>query len=212
VVVLALAALASPAAAQPCVGLPSFAGATRVSGGASFADSSSAYSAALGGSTARGLFGDLGAGVVQYEGVSGRTTYGFASAGMRATPERWPVQVCGVAGASHGKGPKGFSGTGTDVAITTAVAGVAAGLPVTVSRMFRVVPNGTVTWQYAETKLVVDDLPDQRASGTSGVLDLGVGIVFYDRVSVQPAWQLPFGGDDAGRTLSVTASVRLTRR
>ena len=191
--------------------MPSSANRTRLTAGTSIADSSQAYSASVGGATARGIFGDLGVGRVTYDGISGATNYGYAVAGGRVSPAAWRAQLCPVASVSHGVGPKDFSGIGTDVSITGASAGLAAGYPLRLSSSVAMVPNGTVTAQYAQTKVAFDGT-SQTSSGSSGLADVGLALVWRDRVSIQPAVQLPFAADDDARTFSITASVALFRR
>lgn len=198
--------------AQLCLGLPSSVNRARVTAGVSMADSSQAVSASLGGATARGIFGDLGVGRITYDGIAGATAFGFATIGGRVSPAAWRVQACPVAGVSHGVGPKGFSGTGTDVSINGASAGIAIGMPLRLPVGGLVVlPNGTLSAQYAQTKVTFSGT-SQSASATSGLADLGIALTWGDRVSIQPAIQVPFASDDRTRTVSITASVALLRR
>ena len=208
----ALAASLVPVVAQSqaCLGLPS--NPTRVAGAVSLADSSRAYSASLGGATPGGVFGDVGLGRVTYDYATGGTVFGFAEGGARISPPGWRLHVCPIVGASYGVGPKGFSGTGTDVSISAASAGLAFGLPLGGTRGITLVPNAIVSAQVAQTKVSGAGLQPASATGKSGLVDAGVAFLFGERLSLAPAVQIPFASDDNTRTVSLTVAIALGRR
>lgn len=200
----------SVVSAQACIGQPAAGGALRVGGGVSLADSSRAVVGSVGALGASGLFGSVGGGRVSYDYASGATTFGFLEGGKRITPTAWRPQVCVVAGASHGVGPRGFAGTGTDVAISSVSYGIASGLVLGSLRGIVLNPNLSVTGQLSQTKVTAADL-SQSNSASGGVVSAALSIIVRGRVSLQPAWQLPFASDGDEPTMSLTASIALGR-
>jgi hypothetical protein len=209
---LGTAVLFSPDAhAQACLGLPSFAGGSvHLNVAGEFPDSATAYAVGIGAGRQNSLFANLGGGQVSYEGLDEKSSFGFLEFGVQFPARR--AQICPIAGGSFGVGPDDDT-IGLKVTSSSASAGVAIGLPIAVSAL-TVIPNAAVKYEYLSVKCEVRDVGCEeegfgatRETFTSGLLDLGLGFVFRDRLSVQPLVHIPFGGTDEDATFGVFASV-----
>lgn len=210
-IALAIATVMSASAvrAQTCLGFPSYSGGgIHLNAGGQVADSANSYALAVGGGTAQGLFANLGIGQVSYEGIDEKSTLGFLEFGFQI-----PIagaQLCPIAGGGYSVGPDDDA-LGVKVTSRVASAGIALGVPFGV-RAFRVIPNGAVKYEYLSTKIDEDVLGTTTDTQNSGLVDLGLGLVFADRVSVQPTVHIPFGGDDTEPFFGLFASISFGRK
>jgi hypothetical protein len=206
------AALSMPVAlrAQACIGLPAFAGAPiRVQGGGNFGKGFKAYSGGIGAGAPSGLFMDAGYARVTYDDITGGTNQVFAEAGFQVPVGTSGAQICPVAGGGFGMGPDDITEPGEKNTATFATAGLALGMPVAAGPGLHLIPNVSVRYEYDRLK------SDRGADGSditkenSGVVDVGLGLLFGRRLTIQPTVQFPFGITDSETTYGVLLSFGL---
>ena len=205
---LALLAAARPgaASAQACLGLPAFSDASvHLNAAVEFPDSARSYAVGVGAGKAGGLFLNLGGGLVTYQGEDERARIGFAELGVQRSVG--PVQLCPVAGGFFGAGPD-ISSAGIEVTSKGGSAGLALGRRVALP-LVAAIPSAAVKWEYVSLTTSDPDLGTATETSSSGLLDLGVGLVYRDRFTVQPLAHIPFASDDERVSFGVFASVIL---
>lgn len=192
------------AGAQACLGLPSFAGGSvHLNAAGEFPDSARAYAVGIGAGKHNELFANLGGGQITYEGLDGKSTFGFLEFGKQFPVSR--AQFCPIAGGFFAAGPDDDA-AGIKVTARAASAGVALGVPFGAG-VFKVIPNAAVRYEYLSQKVDEEGVGSTSETFNSGVVDLGFGFVFFDRLGVQPLAHIPFGGRDDETTYGVFASV-----
>jgi len=198
---------AAPVGAQSCLGQPSFSsGFVHINTVAEFPEGARAYAAAIGAGRPNELFGNVGGGIATYDGLDEKSTYGLLELGYQVPLGR--AQLCPVAGLYLGSGPNDDE-AGFKIATRGISAGAAAGLPVTLHRVLTLVPNAAVRYEYLSQNLELTGEESVTDTFNSGVLDIGLGLVFFDRVSIQPLMHFPFGGDDQSSSFALFASVSI---
>ena len=191
------------AQAQACLGLPSFAsGSVHLNLAAEFPDSAKAYAVGIGAGRERGLFANLGGSQATLDGFEGKATSGFLEFGLQVPIAR--AQLCPIAGGSFGVGPDDDA-AGLKVTSNGASAGIALGLPLG-GRSLRLIPNAALRYEYFKQKVEESGIGETNESFNSSIVDLGLGFVFGDRLSLQPLVHLPLSGDDDEVTFGVFAS------
>jgi hypothetical protein len=201
-----VACVPSAARAQQCLGLPSFANPIRVTGTAQFGDGFSFYAGGIGAGKSGSLFGSVGGGVVDYDGVDEKSTVGFIEGGYELV-SRGAIRACPVAGASIEKVPDGFFGADVDGSARTAVAGLALSALFSGMPGLDLVPNGSVRYVYSSLKVDDPILGSETESQSSGLLDLGIALLLNDWFSIQPTVQIPFGGDDNSTSFGIFVGI-----
>ena len=195
---------ASGASAQACLGLPSFTvRSVHVHAAGQFPDSATSYALGVGAGKPNSLFANLSAGQVSYQGLEEKSTFGLLEFGLQVPVGR--VQVCPIAGGYLSAGPDEVGGA-IKVTSRAASAGAAAGLPLDVGPL-RLIPRAAVIYGYLSQKVVEEGGGSATETLNSGVVDVGLGLVFRDRLSVQPLVHLPFAGEDDKVSIGVFASV-----
>ncbi|MGH7469766.1 MAG: hypothetical protein ACRENP_17590 [Longimicrobiales bacterium] len=204
-VVLLCAAVAVPArgvSAQSCLGLPSFvAGSVHLNAAGEFPQDAKTYAVGIGAGRPNNLFGNLGAGQVAYDLFSEKATYGFLEFGYQIPISM--AQLCPIAGGSYSIGPDDEA-AGIKVKAPGATAGLALGLPISFG-VFQLIPNAGVRYEYAAVTTEEAGASIKETFG-NGVVDVGLGFVIFDRISIQPIARIRFGGDSNDRTLGVFAA------
>lgn len=196
----------SVAAAQACLGLPSFAaGAVNVNLAVEFPDSATGYALGIGAGRHNHLFANLGAGQISYDDLDERSTFGFLEFGYQIP--LGPAQFCPIAGGALQAGPDDDL-LDTKITARAASAGAALGLPLGV-RFLTLIPNAAVKYDWVSVKFDEGEFGSTSESSRGGMVDLGLGIVLGNRFSVQPLVHIPFGGDEDEISYGVFASVRL---
>src|SRR4051812_21350499 len=105
------------AAAQTCVGMPSFSsGRMQVTGGGSFADGANSFGGTFGYGTPKGLYGKAGLGSTSYDALDG-SSLDLSLGGGYQVPLQTSrtAELCPVASLSIGSGPKDILGSGVDM-------------------------------------------------------------------------------------------------
>ncbi len=123
--------LGSKAAAQACLGMPSFATAPmQVAGGLNLADGATGFGGSFGYGVANGLYGKVGVGTTSYDGLDGSSLDFGVSGGyaIKVNPSQ-KHEVCPVATLSFGSGPNDMLGD-VDMSTRNIAFGAAAGTSV----------------------------------------------------------------------------------
>jgi hypothetical protein len=205
---VASALTAAAAAGQTCLGLPSFeSGSVHLNVSSEFPDSAKAYAFGLGAGKPNSLFANAGGGVVEFEGFTEKSKIGFLELGYQ-----FPVagfQICPVVGGYLAVGPD-EPVLGLEVTSTVASFGAAVGRAIQTGGSLSLVPNVAAKFDHLSQKLTLDDqvnpMEEYSDSFNSSVLDLGLGFLFKDRVSVQPLVHIPLSGDEDDPSFGVFAS------
>jgi len=195
---------ASRVSAQACLGLPSFTnGSVHLNAAGEFPDSATAWAVGIGAGRPDNLFGNLGVGQASYEGLDEKSTFGFLEIGFQLA--LGGAQLCPIAGGYFGAGPDDDL-AGIKLTSRGASAGAALGLPIRAG-MVTFIPNAAVRYEYLSIKLEEENVGSSTESSNSGIVDLGLALVFGDRVSLQPLFHIPFGVDDAESNFGVFVAL-----
>jgi hypothetical protein len=190
--------------AQACLGSVSFATVpVRLGGGAIFGKDYTAYAASLVAGKDNGAFGDIGVSRTYIDGFDDTGDDVFAEFGLqRALGKR--AQLCPVVGLAIGTGPD----DDVEVKSRFASAGLALGLTLRPASGVKIIPNGSVRFEYAASDVTDQTSGKQTFSDNSGVADLGLGFIFFhDRLAIQPTVQFPFAADDNAVSYGIVFSV-----
>src|SRR5215468_10322440 len=95
----------SKAAAQTCVGMPSFAsGKMQVAGGGTFTDGANGFAGTFGYGAPKGLYGKAGIGSTSYDALNGSSLdFGFTGGYSIPLESKRMAEVCPVANLSIGR-------------------------------------------------------------------------------------------------------------
>jgi hypothetical protein len=199
-----VAALPTVARAQACLGSVSFATVpVRLGGGAIFGKDYTAVAASLIAGKENAAFGDVGLSRIYFDDVDDTGDDIFVELGYQR-PIGQRAQLCPVVGASIGTGPE----DGGIENSRFASAGLALGLTFHPAVSVKVIPNGSVRYEYASSDL--NDPATGKATFTdkSGDADLGLGlIVLRDRLAIQPTVQFPFAAETNAVSYGLVVSV-----
>jgi hypothetical protein len=199
-----VAALPTVARAQACLGSVSFATVpVRLGGGAIFGKDYTAVAASLIAGKENAAFGDVGLSRIYFDDVDDTGDDIFVELGYQR-PIGQRAQLCPVVGASIGTGPE----DGGIENSRFASAGLALGLTFHPAVSVKVIPNGSVRYEYASSDL--NDPATGKATFTdnSGVADLGLGLIFFrDRLAIQPTVQFPFAAETNAVSYGLVVSV-----
>jgi len=199
---------ASDLSAQACLGLPSFAnGAIHLNVGAEFPDSAQVIAAGVGLGRHNSVFGTVGGGQVTFEGLDGKSKFGFADAGLQLPVGR--AQVCPIIGAALSSGPDDDA-LGITVKSRSLSGGLAMGLPLALpfgGTNLKLIPNAAIKYEHATLDVEDELIGSSRETFTTGIADFGLALVFADRFSIQPLAHIFFGGDNDETSFGVFASL-----
>ena len=202
-----LTAIAVPAAAraQACRGSVSFATVpVRIGGGMIFGEDFTAYAASLIAGKENAAFGDIGVARIYADDSDDTEDRLFVEFGYQR-PIGQRAQLCPVVGASLGTGP---DDDGFEVKSRFASAGVAIGVTLRPAPSVKIIPNGSVRFQYAASDWTDPNGSKETVSDNSGLGDFGLGLVFFnDRLAIQPTMQVPFAAEDNSVTYGLIISV-----
>jgi hypothetical protein len=204
--------LGANAAAQTCVGMPSFSsGPMQIAGGGSFADGASSFGGTFGYGVPEGFYGKAGVGTTSYDGLDG-SSFDFSAGGGYQIPLRASrtAELCPVANLAFGSGPDDVLGTGIDMSSRTLAFGAAVGAHVGSSPQMQILPNAS--FQFANTRLKVDDgTESDSASESYALLTLGTGFVFNSRFSLNPSVSIPVGADGSSTSFGLAGAINFGR-
>jgi hypothetical protein len=189
--------------AQTCLGLPSFAQhAVHINFAAEFPDSATEYAVGIGAGHHNNLFGNLGGGQVSYDGLDGKSTFGFLEFGYQLPLAG--AQLCPVAGGVFAAGPDDDL-AGIKTTSRSASIGLAFGYQIGRGQ-FALIPNLAVNYS-AFSQKVQDADGSLTDNSNSGTFDLGLSVVISNTFSIQPIVHLPFNSPDNRKSFGVFASV-----
>jgi hypothetical protein len=196
--------LPTAARAQACLGSVSFATVpVRLGGGAIFGKDYTAYAASLIAGKDNAAFGDVGVSRTYIDGYDDTGDDVFFEFGVQR-PLGHRAQLCPVAGASIGTGPDDNGALKSRFAS----AGLALGLTYRPAPSVKVIPNGSVRYEYASSDITDPVLGKETFTDNSGVADLGLGLIlFRDRLAIQPTVQFPFASDDNAVSYGIVFSI-----
>jgi hypothetical protein len=204
--------LTAQAAAQTCVGMPSFSsGQMQLAGGGQFADGANSFGGTFGYGTPKGLYGKAGIGSTSYDGLDG-SSFDFGVGGGYQVPlhSSRMAELCPVASLSLGSGPNDVLGTGVDMSSRTFAFGASVGALVNRDPQLRILPNAS--FQFANSRVKLDDGTDSAADSQSyGLLTLGTGFVFNSRFSLNPSISLPVGLDGGNTSFGLIGAMNFGR-
>jgi len=192
--------------AQACLGSVSFATVpVRMGGGAVFGKDFTAYAASLIAGKENAAFGDVGVARIYADDYDDTEDRVFVELGYQR-PVGQRAQVCPVVGVSLGTGP---DDGGYDVRSRFASAGIALGLTFRPAPSVKIIPNGSVRFEYASSDLTETASGiEETYSDNSGLGDFGLGLVFFnDRLAIQPRVQIPFAAEDNSVTYGLIVSI-----
>jgi hypothetical protein len=204
--------LSTQAAAQTCVGMPSFSsGRMQVAGGGQFADGANSFDGTFGYGVPKSLYGKAAVGRTSYDGLSGSSfDFGFGGGYQVPLHTRRMAELCPIASLSLGSGPHDIGGTGVDMSSRTFAFGASAGAVVGGSSQVRIVPNAS--FQFANTRAKLDDGTISSSNSESyGLLTLGTGFLFNSRFSLNPSLSFPVGLDGGGVSFGMIGAMNFGR-
>lgn len=215
---LALAAFASAADAQTCLGTPSFAtGPLRLEGGFRTGGDATAYGvgAAVGAKT--GPFASVGVSIVNIDEVDESATMfsalGGWDLGLAATRSTTgpKIGICPVVAVEYQNGPNFETEFGDlDLSATQLSAGVSVGAAIAGSPTMSIIPFGTI--RLARTSVEASfGGESEDDSENHGLLDLGVGFAFSNAFTIRPNVQIPLGLEDSDTIFGVVVSYNFKR-
>ena len=203
---LAVMAVTIPSAAhaQACLGSVSFSSVpVRLGGGASFGKDYTAYAASLIAGKENAAFGDIGVSRVYFDDLDDTGDDVFLEFGYQR-PLGTRAQICPVVGAALGTGPE-------DAGIESsrfASAGLALGITLRPAASVKIIPNGSVRYEYVSSDYNDPATGKETFTENSGVADLGIGLIFFrDRLAIQPTVQFPFATDNTDMSYGLVISI-----
>jgi hypothetical protein len=204
--------LAAQAAAQTCVGMPSFSsGQMQLAGGGQFADGANSFGGTFGYGTPKGLYGKAGIGSTSYDGLDG-SSFDFGVGGGYQVPlhSSRMAELCPIASLNVGSGPNDILGSGVDMSSRTIAFGASVGALVNRNPQLRILPNAS--FQFANSRVKLDDGTDSAADSQSyGLLSLGTGFVFNSRFSLNPSISIPVGLDGGDTSFGLIGAMNFGR-
>jgi hypothetical protein len=204
--------LGSRAAAQTCVGMPSFSsGQMQVSAGGSFADGASSFGGAFGYGVPKSFYGKAGVGSTSYDGFDGSSVDLTLGGGYQVPLQASrTTELCPVANLSLASGPDDVLGTGIDMSSRTFSFGAALGAQLGHNPQMQILPNAS--FQFANTRLSMDDGTESVSGSESyALLTLGTGFVFNSRYSLNPSINIPVGLDGSDVSFGLAGAINFGR-
>jgi hypothetical protein len=214
IVLLSLAVpflLASRAAAQACVGMPSFGnGPMQIAAGGTFADGASSLGGTFGYGMPKGLYGKAGIGSTSYDALDGSSLDVALGAGYQIPlHSARKADFCPIANLSFGSGPD-VEEINLDMSRRTFSFGGAFGMLMSQTATMDIVPNAS--FQFANTRFSADDGIDSVSDSESyGLLTLGTGFVFNSRYSLNPSLSIPMGLDGSDIAFGLSGAINFGR-
>jgi len=204
--------LSTQAAAQTCVGMPSFSsGRMQVTGGGQFADGANSFDGTFGYGVPKSLYGKAAVGRTSYDGLDG-SSFDFGVGGGYQVPLHTSrmAELCPIASLSLGSGPHDVLGSGVDMSSRTFTFGTSLGALVNRSSQVQILPNAS--FQFANTRAKLDNGTISSSNSESyGLLTLGTGFVFHSRFSLNPSVSFPIGLDGGNTSFGLIGAMNFGR-
>ena len=204
--------LSTQAAAQACVGMPSFSsGHMQVAGGGQFGNGASSFDGTFGYGVPKGLYGKAEIGRTSYDGLSGSSfDYGVGGGYQVPLHSSRMAELCPIASLTLGSGPHDVLGTGVDMSSRTVAFGGSVGVLAGGSSQVRILPNAS--FQFANTRASIDNgTISSSASQSYGLLTVGSGFVFNSRFSLNPSLRFPVGLDGGDVSFGLIGAMNFGR-
>ena len=199
-----LVTLPTAARAQACLGSVSFATVpVRLGGGATFGKDYTGVAASLIAGRDNAAFGAIGVSRVYFDDFDDTGDDVFAEFGYQR-PLGLRAQYCPVIGLAIGTGPEdgGLENS------RFASAGVALGLTFRPAPSVKVIPNGSVRFEFTSSDFNDSVTGKATFNDNSGVADLGLGLIFFRaRLSIQPTVQFPFAAETNDVSYGLVVSI-----
>lgn len=186
-------ALVAPAAlsAQVCQGFASFAsGPVQLGAALEFSDDVTIYGAGIGFGAVSGAFVRGEVGRAEDDESDGSATLFGINGGWQASMGLAPsaLQLCPVAGFTYVDGEG--EATASEIML-----GLSLGAMMSSSQALGVAPFGTISFRRASTELETA-LGTLESDDNYGALDLGVGFIANEWITIRPAVTIPFAEPD----------------
>lgn len=154
------------------------------------------------------LFGDLTAGVSQYDEFDGSSFILGGAFGGQITPTAGStLRLCPIATVSFGFGPNDIGGSGVDLSQQAVGAGVGIGGVAMRTPSFELIPAGGVQLAWARAKLEGGGISISE-SETYGVLNAGLGFALQRVLTITPSVAIPVGLEDGDPSFALTFGFR----
>jgi hypothetical protein len=195
-------------AAQACLGRPALGSNSmgNVGGGASFFDGGKGFGAhaAYGGP----LYGLAAFDYYDFDDTTLSVKTVSAGVGYQVSARDGSISVCPGVNGSYGFG---LEVVGIDVTALAIAPGLAVGVTTEVSPTVRVAPFAQAA--FVHTRVTGDAGPfgEYSEDESSGLLRLGLGLIFNERFSVVPSVSIPLGLEDGDTMMNIAFSVALAR-
>jgi hypothetical protein len=201
------------AAAQVCAGVQSFVGrpiALWAFGSTTTGNTNGfrldSYGGGLRLTGGRKLFGDVEVGASHTEAFGGLSwLVGTGAAYQVSLNKKGTVQLCPEASVGFVLGPRNSYGTGQDYSETDASVGAGIGVLASHSTQNDVVPTASLIFEHSTQRLKDTGLGTTSSKSTSfEVIELGIGLVHRQQISLKPSVSIPVGLAGAPTSFSVT--------
>jgi hypothetical protein len=216
---LALAASASTATAQACLGTPSFATSPiRLDASLTSGNDATTYAAGLSVGAARGPFAGASIGRTSFDEEFDEFDADATTVGLRggwdvtlapASPGARSFSLCPIVGFDFSNGEFERPGEDIDFSTRTFSLGLALGSRFAASPTLALVPFGAIA--YNNSSLEIEDI-DVDESEDYGTIDLGVGFVINRIFTIRPLVSIPVGLEDADPTFGVSLHLNFGGR
>lgn len=186
-------ALVTPAAlsAQVCQGFASFSnGPVQLGAALEFSDNVTIYGAGIGFGAVNGAFVRGEVGKAEDDATDGSATLFGVNGGWQIPMGLAPsaIQLCPVAGFTYADGEG-------DATASEILLGLSAGAMMSSSPALSVAPFGAVSFRRASTE-VETALGTFESDDNYGAIDLGVGFIANEWITIRPAVTIPFAEPD----------------
>ena len=162
-----------------------------------------AYAASLIAGKENAAFGDIGLSRVYFDDLDDTGDDVFLEFGYQR-PLGTRAQICPVVGAALGTGPE----DGGIQSSRFASAGLALGITLRPAASVKIIPNGSVRYEYVSSDYNDPATGKETFTENSGVADLGIGLIFFrDRLAIQPTVQFPFATDNTDMSYGMVISI-----
>ena len=204
VMAVTLFTVPATARAQACLGSVSFATVpVRLGGGLIFGKDYTAYAASLNAGKDNAAFGAVGVSRVYFDDLDDTGDDIFAEFGYQR-PVGSRAQLCPVVGLAIGTGPDDAGIEGSRFAS----AGLALGITLRPAPSVKIIPNGSLRFEYASSDYDDPLQGKQTVSDNSGLADVGLGLIFFnDRLAIQPTIQIPLGAETSDVSYGLVISI-----
>ena len=201
--------VASPVAAQVCLGAPSFDDAPyQARADVDLANGSQQLLGSISAGQAAGLFGGIHGGVANYHDLNATARIIGGSVGSDVRIGGGPLRICPLVSINDGFGPNTAGLTINQLALSF---GGRVGVIVSDTAIARLIPTLGLSMIQERAHVRAAGGQARTATEAIGDLDVGLGVVFHDRVSVIPGVEIPVDAAGARDVFTVVVAVNFGR-